>query len=167
MYLGTAYFCSMMSSENFNTPDIKSNNGASLLLYCTHVSEELSIPLFASGISAGFPSPASDFLDASIDLNKELIRHPAATFFGRVSGDSMKDAGIDDGDLLVIDRSIAAGEGMIAVCFLDGEFVMKRLHFTSDACWLMPANEQYRPLKVNDDNEFVIWGIVKHVIKSF
>lgn len=143
------------------------NNEAIRLQTCMHASEEVLIPMFTNGVSAGFPSPASDFMDAAIDLNKELIRHPAATFFGRVSGDSMKDAGIDDGDLLVIDRSIEARDGMIAVCFLDGEFVMKRLHFTSDACWLLPANEQYKPLKVNTDNEFVIWGIVKHVIKSF
>jgi DNA polymerase V len=157
----------MIDRKNYHKPEMKPRGEAMLLHACLSPGEALSIPLFANGISAGFPSPASDFMDAAIDLNKELISHPAATFFGRVRGDSMKNAGIDDGDLLVIDRSIEARDGMIAVCFLDGEFVMKRLRFTSDACWLMPANEQYQPLKVNNDNEFVIWGIVKHVIKSF
>lgn len=121
----------------------------------------------AEGISAGFPSPAQDFIDTAIDLNKELIKNPSSTFFGRVAGDSMKDAGINDGDLLVIDKSISAKDGMIAVCFLDGEFLMKRIKLGREGLILMPANEKYQPIPVNSDNQFLIWGIVKHVIKSF
>lgn len=127
----------------------------------------LELPLGHDCISAGFPSPAQDFAEASIDLNRELIRNPSSTFFGRVKGDSMRDAGISDGDLLVIDKSIRPADGMIAVCFIDGEFTVKRIRSDKDCCWLLPANEAYRPIRVDSGNHFLIWGIVIHVIKSF
>jgi DNA polymerase V len=126
----------------------------------------MTLPMAQQGISAGFPSPADDFLDLSIDLNKELIKHPYATFYGRVSGDSMTGAGLDDGDLLVIDKSLEPRDGKIAVCFLDGEFTVKRIKIEANAIWLMPENKKYKPIKVTKDNEFVIWGIVTSVIKS-
>jgi DNA polymerase V len=123
--------------------------------------------LVSEGISAGFPSPALDFVDLSIDLNKQLIKHPSATFYGRVKGQSMKDLGIHDGDLLVIDKSLEPVNGKIAICYIDGEFTIKTIKLDTDCCWLMPANESYRPIKVTADNNFLIWGIVTHVIKSF
>lgn len=129
--------------------------------------KKLSIPVAEQTISAGFPSPAEDFTDTPIDLNRELIKHPASTFFGRVSGDSMKDLGIHHGDLLVIDKSIEPRSGKVAVCYIDGEFTMKKIQIEQDCCWLIPANEKYKPIKVTEDNDFVIWGIVVHVIKSF
>lgn len=135
--------------------------------YSVSTTQKLELPLIEAGISAGFPSPADDFLDISIDLNKELIKNPSATFFGRVNGDSMKDLGIDDGDLLIIDKSIEPKTGKIAVCFIDGEFTLKTIQIEADFCWLVPANEKYKPIKVTPDNEFIVWGIVKHVIKSF
>ncbi len=118
-------------------------------------------------LRAGFPSPADDFLEVSIDLNKELIKHPAATFFGRVNGDSMKDIGIDDGDLLIIDKSLEIQDGKIAVCFIDGEFTLKKVKIEKDILWLMPANKAYQPIKVTKDSDFAVWGVVIHVIKSF
>ncbi len=127
----------------------------------------LELPVVGEAVRAGFPSPADDFLDVSIDLNKELIKHPAATFFGRVNGDSMKDIGIDDGDLLIIDKSLEPADGKIAVCFIDGEFTLKRIKIDKDVLWLMPANEKYKPIKVTENSDFAIWGIVVHVIKSF
>ena len=127
----------------------------------------MELPLIEGGISAGFPSPAEDFLELSIDLNKELIKNPPATFYGRVNGDSMKDLGIDHGDLLIIDKSIQPKDGKIAVCFIDGEFTLKTIRLEKDCCWLIPANSNYKPLKVTQDNDFVVWGIVIHVIKSF
>jgi DNA polymerase V len=127
----------------------------------------LELPIVGETIRAGFPSPADDFLDVSIDLNKELIKHPAATFFGRVNGDSMKDLGIDDGDLLIIDKSLEPTDGKIAVCFIDGEFTLKQIKIDGEALLLMPANEKYQPIRVTKDNNFEIWGIVVHVIKSF
>lgn len=135
--------------------------------YTADTDSELTRPLIDQSISAGFPSPANDFLDISIDLNKELIKNPSATFYGRVKGNSMKDAGIDDGDLLIIDKSLEVSDGKIAVCFIDGEFTIKRIRLEKDCCWLMPANDNYNPIKVTEDNEFVVWGIVRHVIKSF
>lgn len=127
----------------------------------------LEIPFVEESIKAGFPSPADDFLDISIDLNKELIKNPPATFFGRVNGDSMKDLGIDDGDLIIIDKSLEPTNGKIAVCFIDGEFTLKKIQIDKDCLWLVPANEKYKPIKVTEDNDFVVWGVVVHVIKSF
>ncbi|HKM93242.1 MAG TPA: translesion error-prone DNA polymerase V autoproteolytic subunit [Prolixibacteraceae bacterium] len=140
---------------------------ATLDLCQASITTELSLPLADGGIRAGFPSPAQDFLDLSIDLNKELVHNPPATFFGRVKGDSMRDAGINDGDLVIIDKSLPPLDGKIAVCYLDGEFTMKRIKTDKNCCWLMPANEAYVPIKVSEENNFVIWGIVIHVIKSF
>jgi DNA polymerase V len=127
----------------------------------------LELPVADGGIRAGFPSPAQDFLDLSIDLNKELIRNPTATFFGRVKGESMRDAGINDGDLVVVDKSLPPSDNKIAVCFLDGEFTMKRIKTGKGCCWLLPANDDFKPIKVTPDNDFLIWGVVIHVIKSF
>jgi len=135
--------------------------------YSVSTETTLDIPLVDQNISAGFPSPADDFLDISIDLNKELIKNPPATFFGRVNGDSMSDLGINDGDLLIIDKSVEPTDGRIAVCFIDGEFTLKTIKIEKDCCWLIPANKKYKPLKVTEDNEFVVWGIVLHVVKSF
>lgn len=120
---------------------------------------------FGGGIKAGFPSPAEDFTDTAIDLNIELIKNPSSTFFSRVSGDSMQDVGISDGDLLIIDKSLEPRDGKIAVCYLDGEFTLKRIKIGKDCCWLMPANEKYEPIKVTAQNDFIVWGIVTFVIK--
>lgn len=135
--------------------------------YSIATESELSLPLVMGGISAGFPSPAEDFIDHSIDLNRELIKNPASTFYGKVKGDSMSGLGIEHGDLLVIDKSLEPQNGKIAVCYIDGEFTMKRIKMEDDCCWLIPANDKYKPLKVTEDNDFLIWGIVIHVIKSF
>lgn len=123
-------------------------------------------------IKAGFPSPAQDYVENGIDLNRELIRNPSSTFFGRARGCSMEGAGIYDGDLLVIDKSLEPYEGAVAVCFIDGEFTLKRIHFEREAgqmvaVWLMPENDSFHPIKVTQENQFVIWGIVTHSIRSF
>lgn len=136
-----------------------------LAIFPIDIATKLVLPFVCEGISAGFPSPADDFLDTGIDLNKELIKHPSATFYGRVKGDSMKDLGIHNGDLLVIDRSVEPLNGKIAVCFIDGEFTVKQIQLTKDGCWLLPANEKYKPIKVDGNSHFLIWGIVIHVIK--
>ncbi len=135
-------------------------------IFSSDISSILNLPLVENGISAGFPSPADDFLDASIDLNKELISNKDATFYGRVKGDSMIDAGLNDGDLLIIDKSIEPTNGKIAVCFIDGEFTVKRIKIERKIIWLVAENKNYPPIKVTEDNDFVIWGIVTNVIKS-
>lgn len=126
----------------------------------------LALPLADGGIKAGFPSPAQDFLDRAIDLNRELVKHPASTFYGRVRGDSMQDAGIFDGDILVIDKSLEPRNGDIAVCFVDGEFTIKHIRIEEKCVWLVPANSQYAPIRVTEENEFLIWGIVTYSIKK-
>ena len=144
---------------------LKLHDSEHLDIYSAQTATELELPLLP-GISAGFPSPAADFVDISIDLNRHLIKHPSATFFGRVKGLSMKDAGIDDGDLLIIDKSIEPTDGKIAVCFVDGEFTLKRIKIEKDEVWLMPANEKYKPIVITKDNDLRIWGVVTHIIKS-
>ena len=137
------------------------------------------LPVAEGGICAGFPSPAQDYVEGGIDLNRELVKNPAATFFGRVSGDSMTGAGIEDGDLIVIDKSLEASEGDIAVCFLDGEFTLKRIHIEKgggksggkggaeeDILWLVPENPKYRKIKVTADQHFMVWGVVTYSIKD-
>ena len=135
--------------------------------YSVNTETELKLTVVESGISAGFPSPADDVLDNSIDLNKELIKNPNATFYGRVKGDSMKDVGIHHGDLLIIDKSLRPMDGKIAVCYIDGEFTVKKIKIGKDCCWLIAANENYPPIRVTAENDFIIWGIVVHVVKNF
>jgi|TARA_Y100000385_G_scaffold281098_1_gene333342 DNA polymerase V len=121
---------------------------------------------FETGISAGFPSPADDFKQQRLSLDSELVKNKEATFFARVSGQSMIDAGLNDNDLLVIDRSLSPAHNKIAVCFLDGEFTVKRLKVENDEVWLQPENKNYQPIKVTEENDFIIWGIVTNVIKK-
>ncbi|MBR5398690.1 MAG: translesion error-prone DNA polymerase V autoproteolytic subunit [Bacteroidales bacterium] len=126
----------------------------------------LVLPVADGGICAGFPSPAQDYVESGIDLNRELVKNPAATFFGRVKGDSMTGAGIEDGDIIVIDKSLEASEGDIAVCFLDGEFTLKRIHIEKDVLWLVPENPKYKKIKVTADQHFMVWGVVTYSIKD-
>ena len=121
---------------------------------------------FNTGISAGFPSPAEDFKQERLSLDNELIKNKEATFFARVSGQSMINAGLNDNDLLVIDRSLSPAHNKIAVCFLDGEFTVKRLRVKNDEVWLQPENKNYQAIQITEANDFVIWGIVTNVIKK-
>lgn len=118
------------------------------------------------GIHAGFPSPASDYMTQAIDLNRELVRHPAATFYGRVVGDSMIDAGVEEGDILVIDKSLDAQDGDMAVCFVDGEFTLKRLRMNGGSLSLVPANSKYPTIEIKEGTDFKMWGVVTYVIKK-
>ena len=122
--------------------------------------------LVEQGISAGFPSPADDFKEIRISLDKELVKNKEATFYAKVSGDSMIGAGLDDGDLLVIDRSLSPENGKIAICFIDGDFTVKRIKKEKDKLYLMPENKKYKPIEISEDNELIIWGIVEYVIKK-
>ena len=122
--------------------------------------------LIEQGISAGFPSPADDFKEIRISLDKELVKNKEATFYARVSGDSMVGAGLHDGDLLVIDRAINPENGKIAVCFIDGEFTVKRIKKEKDKLYLIPENKQYKKIEIKEENELIIWGVVEYVIKK-
>ena len=122
--------------------------------------------LAEEGISAGFPSPADDFKETRISLDRELVKNKEATFYARVSGDSMVGAGLDDGDLLVIDRSLNPENGKIAVCLVDGEFTVKRIKKEKNELFLMPENKKYKPIELKEENELIIWGVVEYVIKK-
>ena len=126
----------------------------------------LSCPLYQSRVAAGFPSPADDYVEGQLDLNRYLIDRPAATFFVRVQGDSMLGAGIHPGDLLIVDRSRQADDGRVIIAVLDGELTVKRLRRRKGQVWLHPDNEAYPPLLITEDRDFHIWGVVRHVVHS-
>ena len=122
--------------------------------------------LIEQGISAGFPSPADDFKEIRISLDRELVKNRDATFYAKVSGESMVGAGLDDGDLIVIDRSLDPQSGKIAVCLVDGEFTVKRIRKEEDKLYLMPENKRYKPIELKKGSELTIWGVVQYVIKK-
>jgi DNA polymerase V len=122
--------------------------------------------LAEEGISAGFPSPADDFKENRISLDRELVKNREATFYARVDGYSMIGAGLEDGDLLVIDRSLNPENGKIAVCLVDGEFTVKRIKKEKNKLYLMPENKKYKPIELKEENELIIWGVVEYVIKK-
>ena len=123
------------------------------------------LQFFETRVQAGFPSPAQGEYADSIDLNRALIINPAATFCARVIGNSMVEAGINEGDLLIIDRSITPHDGNIAVCFIDGDFTVKRLSVREDGVFLTPANAAFPEIQVTEDSSFQVWGVVSHIIK--
>ena len=129
-------------------------------------SNPIEIPMLDVGIKAGFPSPAADFEEQRISLDHYLIKNTESTFFAKASGDSMINAGINDGDLLVIDRSLEPKNNAIAVCYIDGEFTVKRIKKTKDKLFLKPENEEYKSIEITLDNNLIIWGIVTYVIKK-
>lgn len=127
---------------------------------------EMDLPITSQLVHAGFPSPADDHIESTLDLNKALIKHPSATFFVKVDGESMKDIGINTGDILVVDRAIDPYNGAVAVCFLDGEFTLKKLEIDNDTIYLIPANENYKIITVSKEDDFTVWGIVTYSIKK-
>jgi DNA polymerase V len=139
---------------------------AKLHFFLPDFDSEISIPMISQGINAGFPSPAADFEEEKISLDAFLIKNKEATFYAKASGNSMINAGISDGDILVIDRSLPVTNNKIGVCFIDGEFTVKRIEILEDKIVLLPENPNYRPIEVSKDNEFVVWGIVTYVIKK-
>lgn len=124
-------------------------------------------PLFTCGVSAGFPSPAEDHIDRNLDLNELLIQNPVATFFVRVAGDSMREAGISHGDILVVDRSLEATSGKIVIAIVNGELTVKRLMRNQTSCRLLAANPDYPPVEITEDTDFNVWGVVTSVIHQF
>ena len=121
-------------------------------------------PLFMVPVAAGFPSPAEDYLEGKLDLNRHLIKHPAATFFVRVSGDSMIDAGIHPGDILIVDRSLEPADKKVVIAVIQSELTVKRIRRLKGKIVLMPENEKYKPLQIDAEMNFEIWGVVTNVI---
>jgi DNA polymerase V len=141
------------------------NKEVNIDIFRPDLTSHLPLPYANEGIQAGFPSPAQNYISESIDLNRELIHHPAATFYGRVSGDSMIGDGIEPDDILVIDRSLEPADGDLVVCCLDGDFTLKRIRLEANCVWLIPSNESYDPILVTPDNRFEVWGVVTYTIK--
>ena len=121
-----------------------------------------------SAIHAGFPSPAQNYMNGTIDLNRVLVRHRETTFFARVDGDSMKDAGIGNGDIVVIDKSLDAKDGDFVAAFIDGEFVLRRIKIdkAKKCVWLLSADEKANPTKITYENDFSVWGVITYTIKK-
>jgi len=124
------------------------------------------IPLYATRVAAGFPSPADDYVEQHLDLNEYLIKRPSTTFFVRVEGDSMINAGIYENDILVVDRSITPTDGKIVIAVVNGELTVKRLSDKPGHLCLLPENPRYSPIEINEEVEFSIWGVVRHVLHS-
>ena len=181
-----------MVKKNLTVPDKGWASASPVDLGREAPAENHEVAFVEGGVHAGFPSPAQDYMNASIDLNRELVKHPAATFFAKVVGDSMIDAGVEEGDILVVDKSLEPSEGDMAVCFIDGEFALKYISFKNHVVdgygerhakkaskpgvsydilehqrmWLLPANPKYPPIEITYANDFTIWGVVTYVIKK-
>ncbi len=128
------------------------------------LSTSIRRPLFSIPVEAGFPSPAEDYVEGKLDLNKHLIRHPAATFFVRATGESMTGAGIFPGDILVVDRSIEPADKKVVIAVIDGELTVKRLRLKGKRILLVPENEDYPVIEVKEGIDFEIWGVVTAVV---
>ena len=135
-----------------------------LEFFSADTTSAVKLPLYLSRVSAGFPSPAEDYIERFLDLNEHLIKHPAATFYVKVQGDSMKDANLNEGDLLIVDRSLEPKNNNIIVCHLDGGFTVKRFFKENDTIVLYPANNKFNPIKISKDQQFEIFGVVTYTI---
>ena len=124
----------------------------------------ISLPLYSSKVPAGFPSPADDHMEGKLDLNTHLVKHPTATFFVKASGDSMLGAGIHDGDILVVDRSLEPRKGKVVIAAVDGQLTVKRLQKKGSKTFLVPENKKFRSIELNENNDVKIWGVVTNVI---
>jgi DNA polymerase V len=137
-----------------------------LSFFIPNTESNLEMPYISSGIKAGFPSPAADFDGSRISIDQIVVKNATATFYAKANGNSMIGAGIDDGDVLVIDKSIEPQDGKIAVCFIDGEFTVKRIKVQENSLLLLPENKLFEPIEVTQENDFIIWGIVTYVVKK-
>jgi DNA polymerase V len=149
-----------------NNAKIKSDRLVVSEIYTVDDLSELKLPMFMESVSAGFPSPADDYLEGKLDLNKHLIKNPSSTFFLRVQGDSMIDAGIYSGDILVVDRSLAPKNGSIVIAVIDSELLVKRLDIDDKKIYLIPENKKYNKIEITTEMQFEVWGVVSTVIHS-
>lgn len=139
-------------------------DGSVKAIYGSRTTLRCSCPVIGARVPAGFPSPAQDYIEGTLDLNEYLLPHPASTFFIRVDGLSMVQAGIFPDDILVVDRSLDAANNKIIVAVYDGEMTVKRLRIDNGKYWLLPESEDFKPICVDQDTDFFVWGVVTYVI---
>jgi DNA polymerase V len=137
-----------------------------LEFFIPDISEELRLPLVEAFINAGFPSPADDYLETKLDLNTLLIKDPSSTFFARVRGNSMEDVGIHDGDILIIDKSLEPKQKSVLICFIDGDFTVKKVSKVNGDFYLVPQNKDFAPIKIEKSSDFRLWGVVTYCIHN-
>lgn len=137
-----------------------------LEIFSPIIGAKIELPMFLEAVSAGFPSPADDYLESKLDLNDYLIKNPSATFFLRVVGDSMINAGIHTGDILIVDRSLMPKHGSIVIAVINGELTVKRLQHTDNKYFLYAENNKYEPIEITKEMAFEVWGVVTNVIHS-
>ena len=154
-----------MSNSNFLSRSLKSD-GSIIEIWSADTSKHIELPYFDTKVQAGFPSPAEDHLEQRLDLNSLVIKNPSATFFVRVAGESMKDSGITDGDILVVDRSIEIWENRIVVAVIDSEFTIKRFTRQNDSVVLEAENPDYPVIKITPETDFAVWGVVCWTLKK-
>ena len=135
-----------------------------LLIYKPLIGNTCKLPLFTIPVSAGFPSPAEEYVEQLLSLDEHLIKHPQATYLMRVTGYSMKDAGINTGDVLIIDKSLIPQNNDIVIAIINGEFTVKQIKKDKDILYLQPANKDFKPIKISDEMDFKIWGVVTYII---
>lgn len=135
-----------------------------LEIFSVDTSVKMELPFIDTGVSAGFPSPAEDYIEQRIDLNGVLIKNPSSTFYAKVKGNSMKGAGVYDGDIVIIDKSLVPSQDSLLVCFLDGEFTLKKVKKVNDDLFLIPENPDFKPIKINPESDFRLWGVVTYTI---
>lgn len=158
---------SSMSRSSFEMSDASNSTErpeAALSLFRIQGDESLPLPYAEEGVRTGFPSPTQSTMESTIDLNKDLIDNPESTFYARVEGDSMSEANIHEGDILIIDRSIHPSNGDIALCVVDGEFTVKYIEIHRDHALLRPANPKYPVIRIDENDDFSVWGVVTYVI---
>ena len=154
-----------MKNSNFSSLPIKSDGSISKIWFADN-SQGLELPFFETKVQAGFPSPAEDHLEQRLDLNSLVIENPSATFFVRVAGESMKDIGIADGDILVVDRSIESWENRIVVAVIDSEFTIKRFTSQNKTIVLEAENQDYPAIEITPEMDFSVWGVVRWTLKK-
>lgn len=160
------HFCITLSSQNILTMKriISTATSLEFLSFDLNISSE--IPYYDGGVQAGFPSPANDFQELTISFDKEVFGNsPSTIFCARVTGSSMEGAGISNNDIVAVDRLLEPQDGDIAVCLIYDEFTLKRLRVEKDSIWLMPENDNFKPLQITDNDSFQIWGIVINTLK--
>lgn len=155
----------LSSLSSNNNPEIKSGTIVQSVLK-SESNTKINLPLYLNPVAAGIPAPTEDYIDDNIDLNRHLVKHPETTFLVRVAGESMKDAGIHPNDMLIVDRSLEVINGQVVIAVVNGELTVKRILKNKEKLFLMPENESFKPIEIDEHTDLHIWGVVTNVIHA-